>query len=400
MVKKYKTIIIGGGASGLYCASALNDCIVLERTKRLGTKLLMAGSGQCNVTHGGSIKDFFEHYGSHGKKIRSVLQRHNNIELCKYLETLGIPLTEREDGKVFPKSMDAHDVLHGLLKKACAIDLEKEVLSIKNGEDGFSILTDLGEYNCENLVVATGGSSYPTTGSDGKMFSILQRDLGIGIVPPTPALTPVFIENYPFEELSGISFKDAGLSIYDDDKKIHKATGDLLLTFKNFSGPVIINNSRYIKNGMTIEINFLGNMDYQGLLAKLKDDFPGNKKTVAGYIAEDLGLPKRFAKLISESLELDGKKLSQLGGKEMKDIANAVAAHRFTVSGLAGFKEAMVTAGGVALDEVDLKTMESKKYPGLFFIGEVLDIDGDTGGYNLQFAYSSAMAAADKINSL
>ena len=118
MVKKYKTVIIGAGASGLYCASALNDCVVLEKTKRPGTKLLMAGSGQCNVTHGGSIKDFFEHYGSHGKKIRSVLQRHNNIELCKYLETLGIPLTEREDGKVFPKSMDAHDVLHGLLKKA------------------------------------------------------------------------------------------------------------------------------------------------------------------------------------------------------------------------------------------------------------------------------------------
>ena len=397
---KYETIIVGAGAGGLYCAAALSDALVLEKTKRPGTKLLMAGNGQCNVTHGGSIKEFLKYYGDKGKKIRSVLQKHSNVELCRYLESLGIPLLEREDGKIFPKSMDAHDVLEGLLTKTAQILFEEEVTAILKDEEFFEVLTDKGRYNCTNLVIATGGCSYPTTGSDGKMLKILERDFGIEIVPPKPALTPVFVENYRFEELSGISFKDAGIIIYDGESRVHQDTGDLLLTFKNFSGPVIINNSRYIKTGMTIELNFPGNISYQDLLAQLKNNCPGNNKSVAGYISEDLSLPKRFAKLIADNLGIGEKKLSQLGGAEMKELAKALTAQKFIVSGLAGFKEAMVTAGGVALDEVDLKTMESKRYPGLFFIGEVLDVDGDTGGYNLQFAYSSAMAAADKINSL
>ena len=395
--KYYKTIIVGAGAAGLYCASALSESLILEKTKRPGTKLLMAGSGQCNVTHGGSIKDFTEFYGDHGKKIRGVMQRHNNIELCRFLEDLGVPLTEREDGKIFPTSMDAHDVLNALLQRAGKIAFEEEVTAVLKVETGYEVYTNKGCYDCTNLVIATGGCSYPTTGSDGKMFGILQRDLAIDIVPPIPALTPVFVEKYPFGELSGISFKDVELTLYDGAKKTHRAFGDLLLTFKNFSGPVIINNSRSIKTGMTIELNFLGNMGFQELLAKLKKDFPGNNKTAVGYISEDLNLPKRFAKLVSDELGLSQNKLSQLGGAQMKALATALTAWKFTVSGLAGFKEAMVTAGGVSLDEVDLKTMESKGYPGLFFIGEVLDVDGDTGGYNLQFAYSSAMAAADKI---
>lgn len=400
MGKKYKTIIIGAGAAGLYCASALTDCLVLEKTKRPGTKLLMAGSGQCNVTHGGSIKDFLGFYGDHGKKIRSALQRHSNVELCHYLENLGVPLTEREDGKIFPSSMDARDVLNALLTQCKQINYEENVIGIMKVDDGYEVKTSKDIYACENLVIAAGGSSYPTTGSDGKILDVLSGDLDLGIIEPRPALTPVFVENYRFGELSGISFKDAGVAFSGSDGKLKRVKGDLLLTFKNFSGPVIINNSRYLKPGMEIEINFLGNMNFEELLGKLKKDFPGNNKSLANYLAEELELPKRFAKLTVDLMNLENMKLSQFTGKNMKETASFVAAHKFTVSGLGGFKEAMVTAGGVDLNEVDLKTMEAKRYPGLYFIGEVLDIDGDTGGYNLQFAYSSAMAAAEKINSL
>lgn len=393
-MKNYDTIIIGAGAAGLYCGCALDGGknLILEKGKRPGLKLLMAGSGQCNVTHGGSIKDFLIHYGTHGKSVRGVLQRFNNLALCRMLSDFGVETVEREDGKVFPSSMDGRDVLNALLDNVNAdIEYSKEVTNVTF--DGEFIVEAGGEtYVCQNLIIATGGASFPTTGSDGKLATKISENLGIELDELRPSLTPVFVENYPYGELSGISFKDIEIAIEG-----HRAVGDILFTFKNLSGPVIINSSRYMKTGDTLTINYMWPTKPAELEAKLKKDFPGNNKSVLHYLIDELHLPKRFAKLIVESLGYECK-VSQLSGSNIKSLVNEIAAKTFKISGLAGFKEAMATAGGIALSEISTKTMESKKYPGLYFVGEVLDVDGDTGGYNLQFAYSSACAAAEHIN--
>ncbi len=395
-MKNYDTIIVGAGASGLYCACALEGTknLILEKGKRPGLKLLMAGSGQCNVTHSGSIKDFLTHYGDHGKSIRGVLQRNNNIELCRFLSEIGVPTYEREDGKVFPMSMDSRDVLDALLRNINGnIAFEEDVISIEPSLEGYVVKTQNEEYLCDNLVVATGGASYPTTGSDGALAKAVSDGLELELVQLRPALVPVFVENYPYGELSGISFKDIQVRVND-----HTMVDDILFTFKNLSGPAIINTSRYMKTGDTLFINYLWPMRPEELLVKLKKDFPGNNKSVQHYLMDELNLPKRFAKLVAEMLHMESFKVSQLSGAQMKEIVGELASKSFTISGLASFREAMATAGGIALSEISTKTMESKKYPGLYFIGEVVDIDGDTGGYNLQFAYSSACAAAEHIN--
>ena len=393
-MKKYDTIIIGAGAAGLYCGCALDGGknLILEKGKRPGLKLLMAGSGQCNVTHGGSIKDFLAHYGTHGKSVRSVLQRFNNLSLCRMLANFGVETMEREDGKVFPKSMNGKDVLESLLAHINAeIEYGQEVISIIP-DSGFIVETPSQKYHCQNLVVATGGASYPTTGSDGKLAAVLSNSLDLELEELRPALTPVFVEGYPYGELSGISFRDIEIQVEG-----YHGVGDILFTFKNLSGPVIINWSRYMKTGDTLTINYMWPTKPAELEAKLKKEFPGNNKSVLHYLIDELHLPKRFAKLVIDELGFECK-VSQLSGANIKSLVNEVAAKSFKISGLAGFKEAMATAGGIALSEISTKTMESKKYPGLYFVGEILDVDGDTGGYNLQFAYSSACAAAEHIN--
>lgn len=420
-MKYYENIIVGAGASGLYCACSLStgklkkdesdilycselpdiaenhSTLILEKTARPGTKLLMSGSGQCNITHGGSIKDFISHYGESGRAIRGILQRHNNIELCKFFESISLSLTQREDGKVFPSSMNSRDVLNALLaklsKRNTTLKYNSPVAGIRTLDDGFAVFTHKEVFRCKNLIVATGGCSYPSTGSDGEMFKVLSRDLAIKISEPLPALTPVYVENYNYGDLSGMSLKDVVMTI---DKKTFR--GDLLFTHKNLSGPLILNSSRYMKPGIVLTVNFIAPVSGPEAITRFKSDFPGNGKSPQSYMAGDMHLPKRFAEKIALELGISDKKVSQLSGSQIKQLADALTAASFTVSGLAGFREAMVTKGGVELSEVDMSCMCSKKYKGLYFVGEVLDIDGDTGGYNLQFAYSSARAAADDIN--
>lgn len=562
----YETIVIGGGAAGLFfgaAAPAGRDILILEKTKQTGTKLLMSGSGQCNLTHCGSIKEFLLCYGKNGNKIRTCLYRHSNLALCRFMEELGVSLIEREDGKIFPRSMDAREVRSALLaactRNGVTIRTQAEVTAIralpqesagncgskqtnrfrsqapdatasgarddaantpftpaaasgtqskddaadtkvqpacadKDAQKGickaiavqqiaaaspkadvrsaapprcanaaaldtddaapgaqadgnpapgekaqFDCAPDFGAgftltladgtcLACRNLVIAAGGASYPTTGSDGTLLDILAlappAGLGIPIVPPRPALTPVFIENYPFADLAGISLRDIELKIFSKPQenlcgeqtrsmtaeaalmfskknkkqtKPQSAVGDLLLTHKNLSGPVILNHAREISAGTRLAINFVFPYTVDTVISRLKADFSGCRSMISAYIGEQYHLPKRFVAKILHLISLTDKPLAAISGSQMRALSEALAAWPCTVSGTGGFREAMATAGGVSLDAVNLSSMECRDYPGLFFAGEMLDIDGDTGGYNLQFAYASAMAALTKI---
>ncbi|MEG1469439.1 MAG: aminoacetone oxidase family FAD-binding enzyme [Anaerovoracaceae bacterium] len=389
----YDVIIIGGGAAGLFCSATFSHKVkglILEKTKSPGTKLLMSGSGQCNVTHSGSIKDFVNCYGNNGKKIRSCLYKNSNSALVNFLEENGVPTFQREDGKIFPKSLSALDVLNMLLNKSykCGFELEtnQEVLAIKKADDIFEISTVTGIFYGKKVVVACGGSSYPTTGSDGSLLSILERDLGIKTVSSKPALVPIFVQDYPFEDISGISFSDIQLSILRKDKLIAKGVGDVLLTHKSFSGPLILNFSRYVTTGDQIMLNYVYPLTYEQTMDILKFQAKNNKKDLSNILSTEFNLPKRFCKILAEQAD-----------DHIKVLANLLCRQKFSISGVSGYNVAMSTSGGVSLDEIDLQTMESKGIPGLFIIGEVLDIDGDTGGYNLQFAFSSAKATNNTL---
>lgn len=347
----------------------------------------MSGAGQCNLTHGGSIKEFISHYGANGKKIRSPLYKANNVKLHEFFESHGITLIERDDGKVFPESMRASEVLELLMHLASRngwkLHSNTAATDIVHQDDGSFIVNK--QYETNKLIIGCGGCSIPSTGSDGSIFPLLES-LGLEIIPPTPALVPLTVQDYPYSELSGISFKKALVQVDG-----HRLTDDVLLTHSNFSGPAILNLSRYAKPGSTLTINYLG--------VEQKLEVPsGEKRQVQHWLSDSFWLPKRFVETVLLRAEVDPKtKANQLTKKQKQAISTILMRDTFSISGTTGFKNAMVTAGGVALNEVDLKTFESKKIPGLYIIGETLDVDGDTGGYNIQFAFSSGSLAAQNL---
>ena len=391
----YDCIIIGAGASGLFCSASMDRPVrglILEKTKRPGTKLLMSGSGQCNITHSGSIKGFIDCYGRHGSRIRKCLYRYSNTSLIEFMESGGVPAVTREDGKVFPASMDAHDVLDMLLRRSrehgFSIEYDSPAEKIEKSTHGWTVLSSGRRFDAKMLVIATGGRSYPRTGSDGSIFHILERDLEIKCTELKPALSSVQVKSYPYGELSGISFENAAVSIFKDGRKEAANSGGLLFTHSDLSGPAVLNISKYAAPGGTIQINYLHPLDRDTVLGRLKKAAHQRSSRLSGIIADEFSLPKRFCQLLTVRY-----------GESLKKLAAQLTGETFEISSVSGFSKAMCTSGGVDLSCIDMSTMQAKKLPGIYVIGEALDVDGITGGYNLQFAYSSARAAADDIGS-
>lgn len=401
----YDLIIIGAGAAGLFAGASLPSAVsglILERNAAPGRKLLMTGAGQCNLTHGGSIKDFIAHYGKNGAKIRSALYRCNNLATAGFFEQRGVPLTEREDGKIFPASLNAQDILNVLTdccrKNGLQFQFSTAVDRITFLQDVYTVHCGARAYQAAKLIIATGGCSYPVTGSDGSFFNVL-REMGIDIAPLTPALVPVFAEQYPFESLSGISFQDAEVSVNST-----KNRDAVLLTHTGFSGPAVLNLSRYARPGDTVVFNYYPAKPEEIIFKELSRLITGNGKQLLTVLYEYFNrdasgssseMPKRFLETVCRRAGSDAaEKASRIFPALLKSVVGLIVRDEYRIRKLGGYESAMVTAGGVALTEIDLKTMESKKYPGLYFVGEVLDVDGDTGGYNLQFAFSSGYLAA------
>ena len=400
-MKLYDTIVIGAGAAGLFYGALSehgSDSLIIDHSERPGLKLLLSGSGQCNITHDGSIKDFIPRYGQNGRYIRSALYGANNLSLTEFLNKNGIKTITREDGKIFPESLKASEILNMLIKKSEAngfpLLLKENITDIVSGSDGtYTISTENSSFKTQKLVIAAGGMSYPKTGSDGSLYPLIEK-LGIQMTPARPALVPIYTHSYSYKSLSGISFKAVSVRLLENNREVAAATGDILLTHRAFSGPAILDISRYAAQGYELEINYIYPITGQKAADMIKAGFQGNSRELHTYISRTFKIPDAFAvKLIEDAGICPYMKTSCTEGDEIAKIAEALTCHRYAVSGTGSFGEAMVTAGGVSLDEVNLRNMESKKHSNLFFIGEVLDIDGDTGGFNLQFTYSSAMAA-------
>ena len=398
--------IIGGGPAGLFSAIHIAAeglrIIVCEKKAHAGRKLLITGSGRCNITHDGGIADFFPHYGDNGAFLKACLRGYTNRDLISFFEEHGCPVITDDNNKIFPASGKASDIL-SILTTACRergveIRTGTPVTAVSRTGDRFILEAESGDVETDILIIATGGASYPSTGSTGDGYRF-GESLGHRIEEIGPALSPVYPEEYPLSDLAGISFDDLTVSIQREGKIIRKVSGDLLLTHEGLSGPVILHASRFIRKGDTVRVAFLPEKS-QGDINRIltEGQATGGKRLVRTILAQ-YPIPVRFIQqLIVTAGVADDCTIAHLRREDRLAIASLLTAWPFQVRRVGGFEEAMVTRGGVALDEVSPKTMESKLVKNLYFIGEVLDIDGDTGGYNLQAAFSTAIAAARDIN--
>ena len=399
----YDIIIIGGGAAGLFAGANIPSffkTLILERGKKTGVKLLMSGSGQCNLTNDIEIKEFYNKYGENGRFLKKSFYNFDNKDLMAYFEKRGVEIFTREDGKVFPKSLKSSDVKNLLVseisKNGHKIAKETRVKKIYKVDGVFVVQSEKEEYKAKKLLIATGGKSYESSGSSGDGYSFA-KSFGHKIIELKPTLTPLFLKEYSFSELSGISLK-VELNLYREGKKVANRSGDLLFTHKGLSGPLVIDFSRYVESGDELRINYMNGLNSEEFEALLLKNIGENSKKSLKNILYLFKLPERFINKIIDDLSINAEiKGAEISKKNRKLITKNICEASYIVDEVASYNVAMATSGGVDLKEINPKSMESKLVENLYFSGEVVDIDGDTGGYNIQAAFSMAYAFVEHL---
>lgn len=402
---KQNIAIIGGGASGLF--SALQAAItkeilhkdvsitIFESQETAARKLLITGSSQCNITNSASQENMVTHYHGKEKEVDSILTHYSVKETIQYFKHIGVPLRTREDGKIFPSSFSSKDVLHALLKECkkynIHISYNSRIEKITHNNSSFTAFTNNSKITSfDTVIIATGGFTFPRTGSIGDGYR-LAKEMGHTIITPKVALTGVKVHDNALHTLSGLTLENLAVEITNNNWK----NGSLLVTHEGLSGPVIINNSRYLNTGDTIKVCYL--VDKKGvrrmakeLQKEISSLSQSMGKSMFKTVLSTYPLPSSLIEYLLEKNEIDGKKkASEVGKKDLSAIASSLTQDPFLIDLDNMEHKAMITCGGISLNEVHLATMESTIVPRLYFCGEILDIDGETGGYNLQIAWST-----------
>ena len=400
--KVYDIVIIGGGAAGLYAAAALSsynkekgrlDVMLLEKMHRCGLKIGITGKGRCNLTNTKPWNEFATHVHPKNVFLKNAFYASSNTAVMENFEKMGLPLVVERGDRVFPQSMKALDVVATLEKHILGggVQIRKnaEVSSLVKGDDGlFAIKCSDGlECSARKVIIATGGLSYQTTGSSGDGY-VFAKGLGHKITPLFPSLTALKPKNYK-EEFYGISLKNVSVQLAVNGDIVQEEFGDLDFTNGGIEGPIGFKVSRKgvhsLVNGQKVELRL--DMKPAVSLDQLAKRIEREMAEIKGDKLKGM-LPKLLpSKLVK--LFVEGN-----SGLSVANLAQKLKCWVFPINGYVGYERCVVTAGGVSLQEVSQKTMESKLVPGLYFAGEVLDLDGDTGGYNLQIAFSTGALAA------
>jgi len=405
---QYQVIIIGGGAAGLVAAiiagrQKSGNVLIIERNDTIGKKILVTGNGRCNLTNTNLSPG--KYYGENTKCLHNIFNRFSCDDAMKFFEGLGVKLKTETDGRVFPFTDRASTIVDALSKEISRlkvkVNLKERVVSLIPIENGWEVKTDKNVYYTKSVILTIGGKSYPQLGSTGDGYDIA-RKLGHRIVEPRPALVPLELEGNWFKKLQGVK-ADVEIILTAQEKLIIHRTGELLFTHFGISGPAVLNLSRLIidyqgKTDFSVLINFLPNYKNSSELDRfLKECWQAEpKKKIINTL---IGLtPKKLCFVLLSELNIDtDKQISQMTKKEMQLLAEKLTRWQLQIKRPRSFKESMVTAGGVSIDEINPKTMESFKAKGLYFAGEILDIDGVSGGYNLQFAWSTGYLAGPSV---
>ena len=408
-----RVVIVGAGAAGMMAAVAAAELgaevILLEKMDQAGRKLRITGKGRCNLTNTAQLKDFITHIGPDGRWMRNCFSQMFNTQLMDFFERRNVPLVEERGHRVYPKSGKSLDIFLALIndletrpnveiRKNCAV---KSLTEDRHGvrlQDGSTVRGDA-------VIIATGGLSYPTTGSTGIGYR-LAEEAGHSVVPQVPSLVSLNCQEKIPQELVGFVLKNVGLAITrpGDNKRLYEGFGEMTFSENGIDGPLVLSASRQVSrmlNGgekLVAHIDLKPALDNETLDRRLIEDLNANG-TRLFHDALRMWLPAELVQLALDRLHIEYyKRLHQINGNERRKLLQFLKNVEFTLCGTGDYNTAVVTQGGVNTKEINPKTMESKLVPGLYFAGEVLDLDADTGGYNLQIAFSTGCRITNGIN--
>ncbi len=401
---KADLVVIGGGPGGMLCAIRAAErgkrVVILDGNRRLGRKLRITGKGRCNLTNDCDVKTMMQNIPGDGRFLYSALSRFGPAETQEYFTSLGVPLKVERGSRVFPISDKADDVADALVRRlgelgvrilrtrATGIVTENgAVCGVEHGE---------GTISCRAAALCTGGRSYPLTGSDGAGYE-MARALGHTIVPTRPSLVPLESDDAFCAEMQGFSLKNVVLRAYEDDRLIYRELGEMLFTHFGVSGPLVLSASAHMRNmgraRYRLEIDLKPALDEKKLDERILRDFEKYANREFKNALDDLAARSMIPVLLRLSGIPEDTKVHSVTRAQRRRLVDLFKAFPVSVAGFRPIDEAIVTAGGVSTRQVDPRTMESRLVPGLYFAGEILDLDAYTGGFNLQIAWATGHAA-------
>lgn len=401
-------VIIGAGAAGLTAAIRAGELgasvLVLEKMPTAGRKILISGAGRCNLTNQAPLDQFIGQYFNHGRFLYPAFRRFFRPELIDLLKSGLVPVVTEPSGKVFPASSRSADVVQALYSRAVAggviFRFQEPALEIILEHDrAVAVRSSRGHFPAAAVILAAGGASWPSTGSSGDSYRFAEQ-IGYLVVPIRPALVPLIAPEPMIRSLSGLSCPNVGLKLMNSGRMTGKAEGDLLFTHFGLSGPAVLRLSRDFDSKQPadskVEINLLPQFSQAELTGHLEKNLRRSpRRRLANVLGGEL-LPHALVLALLAITDTPGDLIAaQISRGRIEQIARTLQHLTLPVSGTRGFREAMVTAGGIDLREVDPRTMASKLVTGFYAAGEALDLDGDTGGFNLQAAFSTGWLAGD-----
>ena len=406
----YNCIIIGAGAAGLFAALSAseveNRVLILEKTNEPGKKIKITGKGRCNITNYCSFEEIIENIPGNGNFLYSSLSKFSNFDIIYTFNRLGLETVVERGNRVFPQSQRAEDVVDVLIKELKRRNVEIryncEVNRIVYEEDRVKgVLVNDKLIESKNVIIATGGMSYPGTGSTGDGYNIA-KEAGHTIISPRPSLVPLISSDKWIKDLQGLSLRNVKLSLMNKEKCFFSDFGEMLFTNKGISGPLVLTGSRhYIDQKVkeiTASIDLKPALSEEKLDARLIRDFEKYSRKQLKNALNDL-LPSTLIPVFINRLEIDSDKfVNQITSKEREQILLLLKNFTINITGVGKMAEAVVTSGGVNTKEINPSTLESKIKKGLFFAGEVIDVDGYTGGFNLTIAFSTGYNAGKNLN--
>lgn len=401
-------VVIGGGAAGMMCAYNAAQrgmsVVLVDPNRQLGRKVRITGKGRCNVTNNCDIKEFMRNIPGDGRFLYSALNRFSPADTIAFFESHGLPLKTERGNRVFPVSDNANDVA-GLMARLCERSGVKLIRStakkiLTEGGAVSAVVTEEGTIACRAAAVCTGGLSYPLTGSTGAGYRFA-RELGHTVTETRPSLVPLESEDDCCAQMQGFSLKNVTLSAYEDERLIYKELGEMLFTHFGVSGPLVLSASSHMRNfgraKYRLEIDLKPALDEKKLDARILRDFEKYSNKEFKNALADLAGHTMIPVLVRLSGIPEDTKVNSITREQRMRLLRLFKAFPVSVSGTRPIDEAIVTAGGVSTKEIDPRTMGSKLVQGLYFAGEVLDLDGYTGGFNLQIAWSTGFVAGNSV---
>ena len=410
MISKYDVIVIGGGAAGLFCSILLarkgKSVLILEKNKILGKKLMITGKGRCNITNNCDAQTVLNNIPRNSKFLYSAIYSFPPSDTMNFFEKLGVPLKTERGNRVFPVSDDAKDIVKALcdeVKRLGVTVLNKRATGLII-DDNRVIGAECGgeQFVSKSVIVSTGGKSYPKTGSTGDGY-MLAKQAGHTVTDIQPSLVPLETKQDFPKKLMGLSLRNVTLSLWQSGKKkpLYSELGEMLFTHFGVSGPLVLSSSAHInnidENDYYIVIDLKPALDEKVLDKRILRDFNDNPNRNFANVLKKL-LPAKMIPVMIELSSIDGdEKVNNISKEQRRKLVELLKNMRIDIKGFRPVDEAIITRGGVSTKEINPSTMESKLVSGLYFIGEVLDVDGYTGGFNLQIAFATANLATGSI---